>query len=304
MTLEVFTASLEDIEERIDRVLTKKYPAFSRTYFQYLIDQNAVLINQKSVKKRHKIALGDLVSIDFILTGQSPLVAQEMKFDILFEDEHILVINKPAGMVVHPAPGHRDMTFVNGLLFHCKNLEPDGTLRPGIVHRLDKETSGVLIAAKTREAQALLTEQFANRVVKKCYIALSFGKPKALSCSGSIGRHPLKRQEMAISESGKEAHTDFEILNQKGDIYLIAAYPLTGRTHQIRVHLKALGAPIIGDSVYAPPFIQEKASRHMLHASCLTLTHPITQKSMTFTAPLPKDMQEFLAIHDIKVPLV
>jgi 23S rRNA pseudouridine1911/1915/1917 synthase len=292
---ESFIASLEDLENRIDRVLSKKYPAFSRTYFQYLIEQKAVLVNQQPVKKRHSLKIGDTISIDFILSEESPLIAQQMPLDILFEDDHIIVINKPAGMVVHPAPGHFDMTFVNGLLFHCKNLQCDGTLRPGIVHRLDKETSGVLIAAKTREAQSYLVEQFSSRQARKHYLAICFGRPKALVCDGAIGRHPTKRQEMAIVEGGKEAYTEFKIEVEEGNFCLVSAYPKTGRTHQIRVHLKALGAPIVGDGLYSNQ--KGIASRHMLHANALSICHPITKERMLFKAPLAKDMNDLLISH-------
>lgn len=295
-TVEQFYASINELEDRLDRVLKSKYPAFSRTYFQYLIDKGSVLVNKKPVKKREQLSLNDLVEITFLEGEKSPLTPQKMDLDILFEDAHILVINKPAGMVVHPAPGHRDMTFVNALLFHCEHLQEDGTLRPGIVHRLDKETSGVLIAAKNRETQALLTEQFAKREVEKEYMAICFGNPSCMTCASPIGRHPVRRQEMAIVEGGKEAHTRFVIHSSHKEFSLVTAYPTTGRTHQIRVHLKALNAPILGDPLYGRPSVNEKhkAQRQLLHAHKLKLVHPITKEPMLFEAPLPEDLKKFL----------
>ncbi|MCF7806476.1 MAG: RluA family pseudouridine synthase, partial [Simkaniaceae bacterium] len=218
--------------------------------------------------------------------------------NILYEDEHFIAVNKPAGMVVHPAPGHYDQTFVNALLFYCDTLEiEENSLRPGIVHRLDKETSGVLIAAKTKQMQAALTELFSERKMVKEYIAICIGIPKELKAFGKITRHPIKRQEMMFSEEkGKEAETHFEILDRGEKLCVTKAFPKTGRTHQIRVHLKTLGAPILGDDVYGNASFNEryKIKRQLLHAHALRFTHPITQEPIEIVAPLPEDMLEII----------
>lgn len=285
--------------ERLDKVLSFLFPDFSRTYFQEMIDLEMIQLNGKVAIKRLKVSSGDQIEVTFKASPPSSLIAQEIELDILYEDEHLIAINKPAGMVVHPAPGHPDHTFVNALLFHCKHMEvEEGSIRPGIVHRLDKETSGVLIAAKTRQMQAKLTELFAERRVEKEYIAITTGSPRSLLCTSNIARHSTKRQEMTTCTTrGKEAETQFEILKKGAHLSLIRAHPKTGRTHQIRVHLKELGSPVLGDSLYSRSSLSERyqAGRHMLHAKTLKLEHPITKVHMELTAPLPQDMEKIIA---------
>ena len=193
-------------------------------------------------------------------------------------------------MVTHPAPGHPSKTFANALLYHCKGLEQTGDpMRPGIVHRLDKDTSGVLIAAKTAKTHAKLTELFANRQIQKTYLAITTSKPNAQAVNAPIGRHPVHRKKMAICENGKAAITHFEILDQKNHLYLIQCRPITGRTHQIRVHLKSINAPVLGDALYGP---KTTLSRHYLHAHTLDFIHPITSNPLRLKAPC----QDFLAM--------
>jgi 23S rRNA pseudouridine1911/1915/1917 synthase len=273
---------------RIDKLLVGRFPEYSRTYFQYLIEQGFVLLNGEQVKKRIVPEEGDEIEVCFQLTPEMTVEAEEIPLHILYEDDHMLAVNKPAGMVVHPAPGNWTGTFVNALLGHCKNLPTTDPLRPGIVHRLDKETSGVLLAAKTTVAHQKLIEKFATRTIEKQYLAICTGRPKTGLLSAPIGRHPVHRKEMAVLPDGKEAVTDVQIvaLNERNSLVLLK--PKTGRTHQLRVHLKHLGAPVLGDSVYGTPV---DGLRQMLHAYRLTLIHPITNEPLTLSAPIPDDMK-------------
>lgn len=283
--------------KRLDSLLVSIYPTFSRTYFQYLIENGAVLINGKSVKKREKPKPGDEIELCFLLTKEISLEPEAIALDILYEDAHMLAINKKAGMVVHPAPGNPNGTFVNALLHHCKELECDkDSIRPGIVHRLDKETSGLLIAAKTVLAHQNLIKLFSSRQIEKKYLALVVGNPGNCKVDLPIGRHETKRKEMTVKkEGGKPAQSTVRVLKTKGNFSLIEVEIHTGRTHQIRVHMKALNTPVLGDSVYGSSSINEKigAKRQMLHANTLKLPHPITGEQLSLTAPLPED---FLAL--------
>ena len=279
---------------RIDRLLTGRFPNFSRTYFQSLIEAGCVLINGAQVKKRAVPALGDEIEVCFQVTPELSVTPEPMSFEILFEDEHLLAINKPPGLVVHPAPGHWTGTFVNGLLAHCQNLSAgDDPLRPGIVHRLDKETSGVLLAAKTREAHQKIIELFSTRQIEKLYLAICCGRPPNGPVVAPIGRHPVHRKEMAVMADGKEAtsHVQVVAFNEKTSLALIR--PTTGRTHQIRVHLKHIGHPILGDPVYGNTRMNQSLApeRLLLHAYRLSFIHPITQEQIRLSAPIPNDMK-------------
>jgi 23S rRNA pseudouridine1911/1915/1917 synthase len=287
----------EDQEEmRIDKVLSELFPTYSRTYFQFLIEQGAVLLNKQSVKKREKVKPGDVIDVDFLQTPELKLEPQELELDLLYEDEHLLAINKAQGMVVHPAPGHYDKTFVNALLFHLKDREEllsSSPLRPGIVHRLDKDTSGVLIAAKTSKMHQALVELFAARKMKKEYLAVTVGEPKVSCIDKPIGRHPIKRQEMCIApEKGREATTYLSVLGSRAELSLVKASPVTGRTHQIRVHLRSIDTPILGDPLYGYAAINQKyeLAGQLLHAYSLTFTHPITHEILHLKAPIPKKL--------------
>lgn len=277
---------------RLDKLLTLRYPDHSRTYFQYLIEEGFVLLNGERAKKRTLLEEGDEIEVCFQLTPEISLEAEDIPLDIIYEDEHILAINKPVGMVVHPAPGHWSGTFVNALLGHCKNLPTSDPLRPGIVHRLDKDTTGILLAAKTLDAHKKLIEKFSNRTMEKTYLAICMGKPPAGIISAPIGRHPVHRKEMAVIPDGREAVTDVRIVAFGQNMTLALLKPKTGRTHQIRVHLKHLGAPILGDSVYGSS--KSAAHRQMLHAYKLSFTHPITNEPMNLCAPIPSDMKHWM----------
>ena len=280
-----------DETTRLDKLLAQRYPNHSRTYFQYLIEEGFVLLNGERVKKRTMPEDGDEIEVCFQLTPEISLEPESIPLDIIYEDDHILAINKAAGMVVHPAPGHWSGTFVNALLGHCKQLPGQDPLRPGIVHRLDKDTSGVLIAAKTLEAHQKLIEKFSSRTMEKTYLAVCVGKPKTGIFSAPIGRHPVNRKEMTVLPDGKEAITDVQVVAVGNQLSLVLLKPKTGRTHQIRVHLKHLGAPILGDQVYGT---NARAKRQMLHAYKLNFTHPITGVSMGLCAPIPDDMKHWM----------
>lgn len=284
----------EMIQQRLDRLLCMQFPTYSRTYFQYLIEQGFVLVNGLPIKKKDKPKAGDEIEICFQLTPEISLEPENIPLDILYEDEHLLAINKPVGMVTHPAPGHYSKTFVHGLLYHCKSLPQSDTLRPGIVHRLDKDTSGILLAAKTSEAHQKLVEMFCERKLEKTYLALCVGTPGNGTIEAPIKRHPTRRKEMAVDPAGKPATSICNVMAFDGKLSLVEVQLITGRTHQIRVHLKHKGAPILGDPIYGAPAWNKKyeASRQMLHAYRLKLRHPLTGVLLDLKAPLPEDFKK------------
>ncbi len=240
---------------------------------------------------------GDEVEIHFAALPQSDLLPENIPLDILYEDQDILVINKPVGMVVHPAPGHWTGTFVNALLHHCKSWQGTETLRPGIVHRLDKETSGVLVAAKTPLAHQRLIEAFSQRKVKKEYLVICVGNPGTKEIDAPIGRHPVHRKMMTVvEEGGRVAISRCQTIATDGKLSIVRIQPETGRTHQIRVHLKHVGTPVLGDSTYGNPQVNKSygAIRQLLHAESLSFQHPIEGRLMTFQAPIPGDIQVFM----------
>lgn len=279
--------------DRIDCLLVKRYPGYSRTYFQELIEKKQVLINGSPLKKRVVPNIGDKIEVHFKKRPGPNLTPQDIPLEILYEDNHIIAVNKPAYMVVHPAPGNWSNTFVNALLNHCR-LPNTSEFRPGIVHRLDKETSGVLLAAKTEEAHQKLVELFANRQIHKEYMAIAVGKVPSKKISFPISRCKVHRKKMVVSQEGKEAETDIELLGFNGNFSKLRLFPKTGRTHQIRVHLKHLGNPVLGDKLYGKASINERyqANRHYLHAKKISFNHPITGEEMEIEAPVPKEMEE------------
>lgn len=288
----------EEEGARLDQVLASRYKdAYSRTYFQKLIEDGLVLLNGSIVKKREKLKSGDEVEIEFVLNRECTLLEEPIPLDILFEDEEIIVVNKPQGLVVHPAPGNWSKTFVNALLYHVKNLSQHiPGERPGIVHRLDKDTSGVMVAAKTERAQRRLVEAFSERKVKKKYLAIAIGNPGAMTITKGIERDPIHRQKMRASTTGKEAITIIEPLKASKTLSLLRLDIKTGRTHQIRVHLASVGTPVLGDTVYGRQDINKRlhVDKQLLHAESLEFNHPITAKPLQFTAPLPANFTPFI----------
>jgi len=306
---EIIVIQEEESGERLDKVLAARFPdGKSRTYFQFLIENAHVLVNGSPSKKRHLVQMGDEIRIHFLLTPEMNLSPEPIPLNIIYEDEDLLVINKPAGMVVHPAPGNWTGTFANALLFHCNSIQNQfqNSLRPGIVHRLDKETTGLLIAAKSSLAHQRLIEMFAKREIEKEYLAICLGNPGKQEIQAPIGRHPVNRKQMAIlNEKGREALTFCETVVYNSQIAFIRLQIATGRTHQIRVHLKHIGCPVLGDSTYGNPQVNRKygAKRQFLHASSLRLLHPTKNSPLELNAPLPEDMSSF-AIKNFNSPLI
>ncbi len=286
---------VEEEGVRIDRYVSRQLPQFTRSYVQKLIDDGCVLVQGRQVRPSFKPRPGDVIAISPLAIVPSELLPLHVSLDIIYEDEDLLVINKPAGMTVHPAPGHPADTLVNAVLAHCPSMTGiKGTMRPGVVHRLDKETSGVIVCAKNDKALADLQQQFKGRKVQKAYLVLVQGKvsPRSGTIEGPIGRDPAHRQRMAIVAGGREARTSYRVLEYPGGYTLLEVRPETGRTHQIRVHFAAAGYPVAGDSVYGssnPIF-----PRQFLHASALALRLPATGEFREFKADTPEDLNEAL----------
>ncbi len=288
---------------RLDLALPQRFQEFSRTYFELLIENQQVRVNGSTKKKRERLRTGDLVELLLAEPEKSSLAPEALEQNILYEDESLCVLNKPAGLVVHPAPGHRSGTLANALLYHCQQL-PGDQARPGLVHRLDKDTSGLLIVAKTPLAHERLVNAFSSRQIHKEYLAICFGKTLPGTLSHRIGRHPKLRQQMAILSAphGKEAITHLELLGFHAPLSVVRVHLETGRTHQIRVHLQHAGTPVLGDSLYG----NEKANRHygvsrqLLHAHRLAFSHPLSGSPLSFEAPLPQDFLPF--VHQILSP--
>lgn len=286
-----FVTESQEAIDRIDKLLSQKFPEYSRSYFQMLIEKGKILINGRPVKKRVLPEIGDEILIQFEPPEPMSVEPEEIPLSILYEDEHLLAINKPCGMVVHPAPGHPRGTFANALMAYCQGKIPGDPLRPGIVHRLDKETSGVLLAAKTESAHRRLIEKFSSRQMEKLYLAFCHGKPKEGTLTTFLGRHARRRKEMSVLPQGKEAISEIQVAAFNERMSFILIQPKTGRTHQIRVHLKHLGCPILGDSLYGN---QKEEPRLFLHAYQLKFLHPITQSPIKLTAPIPSLFKEKL----------
>lgn len=294
----VFSVAVEEGGKRLDKVVRDRVPDLSRTQGQRLIEVGQVTVCGRSRKPSYRVEPGEEVTVLLPVEDPHPSLSPEhIPLDIVYEDEQLLVVNKPAGLVVHPGPGHPDGTLVNALLFHYPTIEdvgPPGRL--GIVHRLDKETSGVLVVAKNQETLESLQDLFRNREVEKTYLALVNGQvePDEGIIEVPIGRDPTDRQKMAALSGGKYSRTRFRVVRWYRRHTLLDAHPYTGRTHQVRVHLSWLGYPVVGDTVYGrrrQPLLEE---RHFLHASDLTLTHPVTNQKMTFAAPIPQELQDVL----------
>lgn len=299
-----FLITDEEVGLRLDKILSLRFrDEKSRAYFQYLIEQQKVLLNGAAVKKRIQPRSGDAVEIHFIYPPQISLEPEAIPLDVIFEDEHLIAVNKPAGMVVHPSIGNWSGTFVNALLHYCTEVKaliatPDAkkeSIRPGIVHRLDKDTTGILLAAKTRQAQERLSTLFANREIYKRYLAVCFGNPGNQTIDLPIGRDPKCYKQMSVLPHGKKALSHCQTLSFDGTLSAVSIQLITGRTHQIRVHLQALGAPVLGDPVYGNVKVNKSYGfeRQLLHAHCLRFTHPFTQKVIELKAPLPKEMSAF-----------
>lgn len=294
-----YVVSPEEAGARLDHFLAEKLPELSRSRLQSLVKEGHIVLNGKSVKPSEKVRLGGVVAVDIPeATVPTDTAPQEIPLDILFEDDDLLVLNKAAGMVVHPAAGNPDGTLVNALLHHCTTLSGiGGEQRPGIVHRLDKETSGCIVVAKNDFAHQALSQQFADRETLKVYLALASGhfKNHAGTVETDIGRHPVHRKKMAVLETGKgrNAVTDWRVLKELRNSTLVECTLHTGRTHQIRVHMKHLGHPLMGDELYGK---RSGFERQMLHAWRLGFTHPRTRQRMEYRSVIPADFVEADAV--------
>lgn len=281
----------ESARLRLDVYLAKSLPEFSRSRLQELIREKFVDLNGKPARTREILREGDVVDLREPAAVKIDNQAEDISLEVLFEDDDLIVINKPAGLVVHPGAGHASGTLVNALLHHCPNLSGiGGKERPGIVHRLDKETSGCIVVAKNDVAHHGLSIQFAERTVDKIYLALVAGKLRKTTglIDVAIGRHRVHRQRMSVTDEGRPAQTEFRVLDSGEAFSLVQCKLHSGRTHQIRVHLHHVGHPVLGDKVYGAKFTKE-FSRQMLHAWKLGFTHPRTNERKLFEAPLPED---------------
>ena len=291
---------VEEIEPvRLDAWLAEEEGDLSRSRWQALIEEGRVTVNGRTVKKNRRVSDGDRVVWQIPAPVEAVPQPEDIPLDILYEDRDLIVINKPAGLVVHPAAGNETGTLVNALLHHCTDLAGiGGEKRPGIVHRLDKDTSGVMVAAKNEPALNELARQFRYRETEKDYLALVWGVPqeKRGTVRGTIGRHPIHRKKMAVDvRNGRNAVSHYEVIETFDDATLVRVRIETGRTHQVRVHMAHLKHPVIGDTVYGRARKANiRAGRQMLHAAKLSFVHPKSSKRLLFEAPLPEDFVRIL----------
>ena len=292
---------------RLDHFLTEELSDYSRSRLQSFIKDGRVRIDGEPARKFGQMLVpGQMITVVLPEVRESKLIPENIPLDIIYEDDQSIVINKPAGMVVHPAAGHETGTLVHAVLAHCGDLKGfGGEIRPGVVHRLDRDTSGIIVMAKNEKAHIFLQEQFKSRSINKRYLALVDGAPPTPTgrVEAPIGRDPLRRQQMAIltPDKGREAITEYLTRRSFVKHTLLEAHPLTGRTHQIRVHMAFLKCPIVGDVLYGRRKQSIEITRHFLHAYRLTILLPGHTEAMTFEAPLPEELQMVLEQLEDKV---
>ena len=289
---------------RLDKFLAEQVPELSRSEVQRLIASGRVTVDGEPARPSHKVRVGEEVVVLVPAEESTELFPEAIPLDIVYEDQVLLVVDKPAGMVVHPAPGHSEGTLVNALLAHCPELAAGEGDRPGIVHRLDRDTSGLILVAKNEKTRRALQRQFKERQVKKAYLALLNGHlhPAWGRIEAPVGRDPHHRQRMSVLPGGREALTEYHVLEQfahqvgpaAGEYTLVEAEPLTGRTHQIRVHFASIGHPVVGDEVYGRRRTSLPVSRQFLHARRLGFKHPSTGQRLELEAPLPEELAAVL----------
>ena len=294
-----FTVNAEAVGERIDRWLVESVESLTRSSVQRLIDGKCVLVNQKPTSKNYKLRSGDVVDLYTPELKELDVEAEEIPLEIVFEDEHLLVVNKPKGMVVHPAAGNYSGTLVNALMAHCKGSLSgiNGVLRPGIVHRIDKKTSGLLIVAKSDVAHIGLAEQIKAHSFTRIYEAVVCGNLKSDNgtIDAPIGRHPIDRKKMCVTDkNSKHAVTHFEVLERYNGFTHIRVKLETGRTHQIRVHMAHIGHSVAGDEVYGPKKPLKELDGQCLHAKVIGFEHPVTHEYLEFESALPKYFDDFI----------
>ena len=282
-------------ESRLDQYLSQVDLGLTRSRLRQLISEGHAVVNGSAVKPAHRVRPGDRILLTVPPPRPSGVVAQDIPLAVVYQDADLVVIDKPAGLSVHPGPGHPDQTLVNGLLALCPDIQGiGGEIRPGIVHRLDKDTSGLLMVAKTQDSHYHLSQQIKDRAVEKGYLALVEGtpSPEIGLIDVPVGRDPRRRTRMAVTPGGRESRTGYRLLERAGVYSLLELRLHTGRTHQARVHLAWLGHPLLGDAVYGrrSPLLL----RHFLHAHHLAFAHPITGEPLEFRSPLPPDLQDAL----------
>lgn len=285
----------DTLTRRIDKVLAHQFNQFSRSHLQKWIVDGNVRVNGQPVKPKYKLAVGDQVVIEPEAPQKVDLTPEKIPLDIVYEDDDVIVVNKPQGMVVHPAPGHPDHTLVNALLYHSPLSTINGEFRPGIVHRIDKDTSGLLMVAKNDLAHRSLAAQLKAKTNQREYVALVHGviKQDAGTIDAPIGRSKKDRKKQAVVSDGRHAVTHFKVLRRFRHYTLVSCRLETGRTHQIRVHMKSIGHPLAGDPLYGPRKTLPGRGQY-LHARLLGFKHPRTGKDLVFTAPLPEYFQQML----------
>lgn len=285
---------------RLDKVVKDNSDNLSREYIQELIEEEYILVNDKKCKSSYKTCLGDIITIGYKEGQNLDVEPQDIPLDVVYEDKDVIVINKEQGMVVHPAPGNYKDTLVNALLYHCKDLSTiNGVKRPGIVHRLDKDTSGLIMVAKNDVAHNFLAEQLKDKTASRVYVALVHGNVhvKKGVINAPIGRDPKSRVKMAVIKEGKDAITEFTVLKYYKEFTLIECRLKTGRTHQIRVHMSYIGYPLVGDPLYGPRKLKY-GDKQYLHAKELSFIHPSTKERVTYHADMPKYFSDFLETLD------
>ena len=293
-----FAAEADDVGKRIDVFAAKNYEELSRSGLKKIIDTGGVTVNNNTVKANYKLRTGDIVTMNIPESVPLEIIPQNIPLDILYEDDDVIVINKPQGMVVHPAPGHYTDTLVNALLYHCGDSLSgiNGIMRPGIVHRIDMDTSGVIMAAKNNNAHRSLALQLAEHSITRKYNAIVYNniKEDEGTIDKPLGRNPSDRKKMAVVPGGRRAVTHYRVLDRLGKFTYIEAQLETGRTHQIRVHMTYAGHPLLGDSVYGPKKQPFNLKGQVLHARVLGFVHPVTGEYMEFESPLPEYFQKLL----------
>jgi len=293
----MLTLTCDEKNLRLDLYLAKKFPDKSRSHIQKIISDGLVKVDGKVAKSSLKLVGGENISVEEVAAIETEYLPENLPLDILFEDADIIVVNKARGMTVHPAETVKSGTLVNALLYHCKDLSGiNGVMRPGIVHRLDKDTSGVMVVAKNDFAHVNLAEQIQNKTATRKYLAIVHGEISDDTgiITGAIGRDKLDRKKMSVTADGKFAVTEFKVLRRFKNFTYVECKLQTGRTHQIRVHMAEIGYPLVGDSKYTSRKNIFDIQGQALHSHTLTLTHPTTGERLNFIAPLPDDMKKIL----------
>ena len=302
MKMESFEVEAEQEGERLDKFLSIIYPEFSRAFFQKLIKSKQVSVNETPQKASYCVKIDDIVTVEIPDAVETTIEPENIPLDILYEDDDVLIVNKPKGMVVHPSAGHYSGTLVNAIMYHCKDTLSgiNGEIRPGIVHRIDMDTTGSLIVCKNDEAHVNIAQQIKEHSVNRIYVGIVCGyvKEDSGTVEGAIGRHPIERKKMAINEkNGKPAITHYKVLERFKNYTYMQFKLETGRTHQIRVHMASIGHPLLGDILYSSgrsPF--KHLQGQCLHAKTIGFIHPKTGEYMEYSAPLPEYFEKMLCL--------